>query len=181
MEEKPIKNMLKGTVEVDESYIGGKPRKGNNKHIKRGRGTQKTPIVALVSREGNAYSKPITRINASELKGAIREMVDENSRIITDEWKAYRGIGKEFIGGHETIEHGKGEYVRGDIYTNTAESYFSLIKRGVYGAFHHVSKQHLHRYCNEFSFRWNNRKVKDGQRTIRAIRGADNKRLLYKE
>ena len=110
----------------------------------------------------------------------ICEMVDENSRIITDEWKAYKGNGKEFIGGHETIEHAKDEYVRGDIYTNTAESYFCLINRGVYGAFHHVSKQPLHRYCNEFTFRWNNRQVKDGQRTIKAIKGADNKRLRYK-
>lgn len=78
------------------------------------------------------------------------------------------------------MNHGKEEYVRGDVYTNTAESYFALLKRGVHGIFHHVSKEHLHRYCDEFSFRWNLRKVDDGERTIEAIKGIVGKRLSYK-
>lgn len=180
MREIPSKDDLSGTVEVDETYVGGKPRVGNNNDVKRGRGTKKVPVVALVSRKGKAYSKPVQRVNAEELKGAIREMVDEKSRIITDEWPSYSGIGNEFAGGHETVNHGEKEYARGDVHTNTAESYFSLLKRGVMGAFHHVSKEHLPRYCNEFSFRWNNRDVTDGERTENAIRGISGKRLLYK-
>jgi hypothetical protein len=100
---------------------------------------------------------------------------------MTDEWKSYCGIGKEFAGGHGVVNHGMGQYVNGNVYTNTAESYFALLKRGVHGVFHHVSKQHLPRYCGEFSFRWNYRKVNDGKRTEAAIRGADGQRLTYKK
>jgi hypothetical protein len=78
------------------------------------------------------------------------------------------------------VNHGNGEYTRGDAYTNFVESYFALLKRGVHGIFHHVSKTHLHRYCDEFSFRWNYRKVDDGERMIEAVRGATGKRLMYK-
>jgi transposase-like protein len=167
---------LTGTVEVDETYIGGKTREG-----KRGRGSErKTPVVALVERNGRVRSKPIERVNAKTLKGAIRENVHRDSRIMTDEWAAYTGIGKEFKGGHEVVNHGNGEYTRGDAYTNSVESYFALLKRGVHGIFHHVSKTHLHRYCDEFSFRWNYRKVDDGERMIEAVKGATGKRLMYK-
>jgi len=167
---------LKGTVEVDETYLGGKTRKG----IK-GRGSErKTPVVALVERNGRVRSKPVAKVNAKNLKGAIREYVHRDSRIITDEWRAYIGIGFEFRGGHEVVNHGSGEYSRGDVFTNTAESYFALLKRGVTGIFHHVSKEHLHRYCDEFSFRWNYRKIDDGQRTAQVIRDTAGKRLSYK-
>ena len=176
MKEDPLASLLDGTVEVDETYIGGKNKPGS----KRGRGTSKTPVVALISRKGRAYSMPVKRVNAKELKGAIREIVSKDSRIVTDEWKSYRGIGKEFAGGHETVNHGNGEYARGDVHVNNDESYFALLKRGVHGIFHHVSREHLGRYCDEFSFRWNYRKVTDGERTAEAIRGMGGKRLTYK-
>ena len=99
---------------------------------------------------------------------------------MTDEWKSYTGIGKDFKGGHKVVNHGIGQYVDGDANTNIAESYFSLLKRGVMGTFHHVSKKHLNRYCDEFSFRWNNRKVNDGDRTDEAIKGILGKRLAYR-
>lgn len=167
---------LKGTVEVDETYVGGKTREG-----KRGRGPErKVPVIALVERNGRVRSKPCLRVNAKTLKGAIRENVHRDSRIMTEEWPAYAGIGKEFNGGHEVVNHGNGEYVRSDVYTNTEESYFALLKRGGHGIFHHVSKGHLHRYCDEFSFRWNLRKVDDGERAIAAIQGIVGKRLSYK-
>lgn len=98
---------------------------------------------------------------------------------MTDELNAYRPAVKGFRGGHLTVNHGLGEYSRDGVNTNTAESFFALLKRGVYGTFHSVSKQHLHRYCEEFSFRWNNRDVTDGDRTEAAIRGAEGKRLTY--
>jgi transposase-like protein len=186
MNEDPMLKLLSGTVEVDETYIGGKPRKENKPQIgnpkpksKRGRGTSKSPVLALVERNGRAVSIPIERLSAKTLKGAIKEICHKDSCIMTDEWLPYRGIGKEFSGGHQTVRHNLREYARNDVSTNTVESYFALLKRGIHGAFHHVSKVHLHRYCDEFSFRWNHRKIDDGERTIEAIRGSDGKRLIY--
>lgn len=178
MTQEPLASMLmKKRVEVDETYIGGKQRGG-----KRGRGSEnKTPVVALVERGGKIKTRVVERVSGKELKTAIRESVNKGATIYTDEWPAYRGIGKDFKGGHKIVNHGKGQYVRGDAYTNTAESYFALLKRGVHGTFHHVSKQHLIRYCNEFSFRWDHRKIEDGERTVAALQGVEGKRLMYSE
>lgn len=180
MREEPLISMLKGTVEADETYIGGKSRGG-----KRGRGApKKTVVLALVERDGRVRSKPVDTISANELKGAIRENVDKGARIMTDELPSYRGIGREFDGGHKTVNHGKGQYAKGkgyEINVNSAESYFALLKRGVHGTFHHVSKKHLSRYCDEFSFRWGERKVTDGERTVAAIKGSEGKRLMYRK
>jgi transposase-like protein len=181
MNEGPLANKLRGVVECDETYIGSSPRNSRNKQHIRGRGTTKIPVMVLVQRGGEAVSKPVERVDAANLKSAIRETVDRQSTIMTDEWSSYSGIGKEFAGGHHIVRHTHGEYVNGDASTNTAESYFALLKRGVHGVFHHVSKQHLDRYCQEFSFRWNHRKVNDGKRAEAAIRGADGKRLTYKK
>lgn len=175
MKSNPASLPLTGIVEVDETYIGGKAKRGS----RRGRGTSKMPVVALISRDGRAYSKPVEHVNAKELKGAIRDMVKKSARIMTDEWKAYRGIGREFNGGHNTVNHGEGEYARGDVHVNNGESYFALLKRGVHGIFHHVSREHLGRYCDEFSFRWTCRKMSDGERTVEAIKGIEGKRLAY--
>ncbi len=175
------KNILKGIVESDETYIGGKPRPGSGEIVKRGRGTKKTPVLAIIEREGNVFSKPVKNVNARTLKSAIREMVNENSTIMTDEWPAYRGIGKCFNGGHQIVNHGKGQYVNGIANTNTAESYFVLLKRGVHGTFHHISKKHLSKYCDEFSFRWNHRKETDGKRTEDALKNINAGRLTLKE
>ncbi len=187
MNEDPMLKLLNGTVEVDETYIGGKPRKEKRDEknpkpkAKRGRGTNKVPVLALVERNGNAVSMPVEKVNAKTLKRAIKEVCHKTSCIMTDEWPSYRGIGKDFAGGHKVINHGIGEFVKGNASTNTAESFFALLKRGIHGAFHHVSKIHLHRYCDEFSFRWNHRKVNDGERTVAAIKGGNGKRLMYRQ
>lgn len=168
-----------GTVEVDETYVGGKPRfKGQSK---RGRGTKKTPVFGVVERNGNIHRRVVADVTAATLKGAIRECVDSKARIISDENAAYTGLGLEFSGGHETVNHGAKEYARGDVNTNTAESSFAIVKRGMYGVYHNVSKVHLHRYLAEFDFRWNHRKVEDGARTAAAIRGGEGKRLMYRQ
>jgi len=170
---------LSGTVEVDETYVGGKPRyKGHNK---RGRGTKKTPVVGLVERHGRVHTRVVADVTARTLKGAIREIVDEQSTIMTDENAAYTGIGSEFAGGHKVIRHASKQYVDGDVTTNTAEGMFSLIKRGIYGVYHNVSKQHLHRYLAEFDFRYNTRKVDDGERVRQAVANAVGKRLFYRQ
>src|ERR1700693_3720061 len=169
---------LTGTVECDETYVGGKPRfRGNNK---RGRGTSKTPVFAAVQRGGEIRRRVVADVTGETLKAAIREEVDICSRIVTDENSAYRGIGLEYAGGHESVCHSTREYARGDVHTNTAESSFALVKRGIMGIYHNVSREHLHRYLWQFDFLWNHRKLNDGERTELAIRGAEGKRLLYK-
>lgn len=170
---------LSGDVEVDETYVGGKPR---NKGVsKRGRGTNKQCVLAMVERGGNVKIKPIANVTAKTLKGAIRENIAATSTIFTDENSAYKGIGVEFDGGHHTTTHSKGEYVRGDAHSNTVEGFFSIVKRGLYGVYHAVSKEHLHRYLSEYEFRYNNRQMDDGERVYTAIKAAEGKRLTYRE
>ena len=169
---------LGGEVEVDETYVGGKPRyKGVSK---RGRGTKKQCVLAMVERGGRVKTRPIANVTGKTLKAAIREDVHPSSRIITDENSAYTGIGVEFAGGHQTVCHSAREYVRGDVHSNTIEGFFSTVKRGINGIYHAVSKEHLHRYMAEFEFRYNNRNLEDGERTTAAIKAADGKRLVYK-
>ena len=173
---------LSGPVEVDETYVGGKPRfPGTNK---RGRGTNKTPVVVLVERDGSARSKPVEFVNRETLHGEILQNVDPKSFILTDELPSYNGIGKHFVAGHATVNHSAKEYARRErsgysINVNTAESFFSLVKRGHYGVYHKMSRKHLHRYCDEFCHRWNWRKQSDSVRTEAAIRAAEGKRLMY--
>ena len=169
---------LTGTVECDETYIGGKPRfKGTNK---RGRGTSKTPVFATVERGGEIRRRVVTDVSGKTLKAAIRETVNPQARLITDEFVAYQGIGSEYAGGHESVCHGAKEYVRGDVHTNTAESSFALVKRGLIGIYHNVSRKHLHRYISQFDFVWNTRELNDGERVVAAINAAEGKRLMYR-
>jgi transposase-like protein len=171
---------LTGTVECDETYIGGKPRPGDGRIHKRGRRTNKTPVFAAVQRNGKIRRRVVADVTGDTLKAAIREGVDRRARIITDEMGAYRGIGSEYASGHETICHGTREYARGDVYTNTAESSFALVKRGIVGIYHNVSTEYLHRYLWHFDFLWNNRQLNDGERLETAIQSAEGKRLMYK-
>lgn len=170
---------LKGDVEVDETYVGGKPRyKGQSK---RGRGTRKTPVFAMVERGGSVKAQVVPDVTAKTLKGAIRESVQRDSRLLSDEHWSYRGLGNEFSGGHHAVSHGLKEYAVGDIHSNTIESFFSGVKRGLNGIYHAVSKKHLHRYLTEFEFRWNRREMEDGERVAAALLASEGKRLLYKE
>lgn len=146
-----------------------------------GRKTEKAAIVALVERGGRVRSWPIANITADTLQGAIRDHVSPKAAIQTDQLVSYRGVGKWFEGGHATVNHSKHEYSRDGVSTNEAESYFALLKRGITGSFHSVSKTHLHRYCDEFSYRWNERMVTDAERITKALRLSEGKRLTYKE
>ena len=123
----------------------------------------------------------MTHVTAKNIKAALSANVAKGSRIMTDQFSAYKSAKIE---NHETVNHSIGEYVRGEAHTNTAEGFFSLLKRGINGSFHHVSKGHLFRYCDEFAFRYNNRialGVNDGMRAARIVTGAEGKRLTYKQ
>jgi transposase-like protein len=168
---------LTGHVEVDEVYIGGKPRyEGQSR---RGRGTRKQAVVALVERGGRVRTKPVADVTAKTLKKAIQDSVDVGARIITDENPSYNGLDADYAA-HETVCHSLKEYVRGDVHSNTVESYFALVKRGLNGVYHSVSRRHLHRYLDEFEFRYNNRGLEDGERVTAAILASEGKRLVYR-
>jgi transposase-like protein len=176
----PNEPKLNGIVECDETYVGGKPRKGDGKTHKKGRGTSKTPVFAAVARDGKIRRRVVANVTGETLRAAIREDVHPDSYIITDEHLGYRGIGEHFEGGHHTVRHSAGEYARGPSHTNTAESSFALVKRGIVGVYHNVSKEYLHRYIWQVDFMWNGRKLNDGERTVLAIRCAEGKRMMYR-
>lgn len=175
------KKLLVGTVEVDETYVGGKPRyKGTGGT---GRGTAKTPVVAIVQRGGDVRFRMMERLTADNLAAAVAANASITARLITDELPTYKHVGRHFLGGHEVVTHSRKEYVRPgtDVHSNTVEGVFSLLKRGVMGTFHSVSKKHLPNYLNEFEFRHNTRKMDDGKRVSAAIRKVQGKRLAYRE
>jgi transposase-like protein len=173
------KKLLTGTVEVDETYVGGKNRWGG-----KGSGADdKAPVVAMVERGGDVRFRMMQRVTSDNLGRVIAKNASITARLITDEHRGYVNVGREFIGGHFTVNHRDHEYVvpGTDITTNTVEGVFSLLKRGVMGTFHSVSKKHLPNYLNEFEFRHNTRKMDDGKRVAAAIRKVEGKRLQYRE
>ncbi len=175
---------LHGTIEADETYVGGRPRPGRigDPPAPVGRGTKKTPVFAAIQRAGEVRARVVPDVTAQNLRAVMDEVVDKDrSRLMTDDFRSYRAIGRTFKGGHEWVKHSYGEYSRGDVHCNTAESFFSLVKRGMYGVYHNVSKKHLHRYVAEFEFRFNRRTMDDGERVVAAIVGSQGKRLLYRE
>ena len=162
-------------VEIDETYVGGKPRKGNNKDDddnggptitnKRGRGTKKTAIIGVVDRINkmvfarvaapNKYGKRLTAKQLMDILNTVSKQ-DNGNTIITDEFRGYDPLARNnFV--HLRIDHSKA-FSDGDIHTNNAESFWATLKRGVYGIYHHISLKYMQRYVDEFCFRWNNRR-----------------------
>jgi transposase-like protein len=157
------RQLLTGIVEADETYIGGKPRKGCTPEggNKRGRGTKKTPVVGLVERNGSIKAEVFKNkpLNIKNLNSLVRKSVDiSNAILMTDEYKGYLGIKRMMP--HKVIDHTMW-YVNGDIHTNTIESFWALLKRGIIGQYHKVSIRHLPKYIDEFCYRWNHNKQED--------------------
>jgi len=149
--------LLQGIVEMDETYVGGKPRyKGESKP---GRGTKKTPVIGAVEREGNVIAEPIvhSKVNTAEIRKFLLRFVDgQRTHLISDEFSGYLGVGP-FVQAHDTINHSE-TYVDGDVHTNSIESFWALVKRAHYGQHHHYSKEYMHLYIGEACFKYNNRK-----------------------
>lgn len=162
MTQKGQRDLLTGIVEMDETYVGGKPRKGTKgdgeggKH-KPGRGTKKAPVIGAVERGGKVKAKAVAKdkMKGKNLRAFVRQSVNTaNAHLMTDEYRGYMGMSK--VVPHSVIKHSKW-YVDGEIHTNSIESFWALLKRGMFGQFHSVSKRHLQRYVDEFCYRFNAR------------------------
>jgi transposase-like protein len=177
MTQEPLSRMLAGTVEADETYVGGLPK---NRHArKREPAPPKAAVLSLVERGGDVRSFHVADVTGETLRSAIDKNVSRKARMMTDGAAQYKTLGRDFAA-HEAVDHVSNEYLKGEAHTNTVEGYFSILKRGIVGTYHHVSKAHLHRYLAEFDQRYNTRKIKDRERAARVLKGIEGKRLTYK-
>jgi len=161
--------LLEGVVELDETYVGGKPRKVHRERLlpkeqrpkrKQGRATDKTCVFVAVARGGRVIPRVVPSHTKGALGGAVRASVHPDAVLVTDELPAYTGVGREYAA-HHRVRHSDDEFARTDgelrVHVNTAESFNAMLKRGIVGVFHYVSPKHLHRYAAETAFRWNER------------------------
>lgn len=177
---------LSGVVEVDETFVGGDPKnrhggklpgwksrkRGDRKAHYIGTRTSKTPVIGAIARKGNVVCQVLDRVTAQTMHRFVEQTVGENvSLVATDDHHGYRGLGALGFP-HESVKHSRGEYVRGQVHTAHLDSFWSLLKRGVMGSFHKVSKTYLPLYMNEFSFRHNHRKHADAFGVVVAACGA---------
>lgn len=177
----PLSDLMGGVVEMDETYVGARKKRGAKRGVP-GPGSHKTPVVALVERgTGRVRAMPMMRVTADNLTREMERHVKPSATMMTDEHPVYIPVMESTGNRHHTVQHSKDEYVRGNVHSNTVEGFFSLLKRGINGTFHHVSRGHLNRYCDEFAFRYENRKATDGQRAGMLVTGAEGKRLTYKQ
>jgi transposase-like protein len=177
-QEMPLYRLLKGVVEVDETFVGGKGDRATKL-------SRQTPVMALIEQDGQMRTRVVPNVSQRNIGNALRDCVSKDAVICTDEHGAYRQPAKQFKA-HHTVVHSKYEYILKtpdgiSAGTNRCESFFSLLKRGVHGVWHSVSREHLHRYANEFAFRWNTRDLTDGDRMETAVGLASGKRLTYKQ
>lgn len=163
-------------LEADETFVGRKPgTKVSRSHW------HMNAVLALVERDGRARSFHVPDVKAATLAQVIARHADPLSHFRTDEFPGYAAVGKRFAT-HRKVNHSQNQYVKGNAYTNTVEGFFSILKRGVYGTYQHVSEAHLHRYLAEFDFRYNNREkvgIDDVTRADLALTGVKGKRLTY--
>jgi transposase-like protein len=169
-----------GTAEADETFIGGKEinkhKSKRTKGIKRA--NSKIPVLGIVERGGKVYAVPVKNIKSSTIYPLVRSKVETGSKLYTDEWQAYKFLHNDYD--HQFVNHTANEYVRGEVHTQNIENFWSLLKRGIFGIYHHVSPEHLHRYVNEFTYRYNNRKMTDGSRFDVYLANAT-KKITYPE
>ena len=162
-------------VESDEAFVGGKKRNRLSGNV-----APKKKVVTLVERGGRARSFHVANIHATTVRSALLENVHRASTLMTDEANIYRSVGKLFAGHGHTL-HAARVFAKGEIHSNSAENFFSILKRGIIGTYHHVSEAHMHRYLSEFDFRYSTRTLTDAERTAEAVKAARGKRLMYNQ
>jgi transposase-like protein len=150
---------LKGIIEMDEKFFGGKPRHHYGRRHKSGKATKKQRILVTLQRQGPVYPLPVEGVKKATIMPVIEQVTDPQASLMTDESYVFQHAGKQFSS-HQTVYHLAKEYARGDVHINTAESFGSMLERTKNGVYHHMSKKHLSRYLNELSFRWSNRDAK---------------------
>jgi transposase-like protein len=174
---------MSGTVQADETYVGGKNKiRHKDKKVENSQGRSvknKTPVFGVVEADGMVHTTVVCDTKASTLKPLIEKMVEDGSIVVTDEWSAYYGLSNNYD--HKVINHKANEYCKDGFHTNGIENFWSLLKRGIYGIYHQVSAKHLHRYCDEFSYRYNSRKITTGERFTFSLVNATTSKLTYKE
>lgn len=170
-------------VQADETFMGGKNKNRHaDKKVPQSQGRSvkdKTPVLGLTDENGKVYTQVIPNTQAKTIKPIIEKMVKEGSIVVTDEWQAYRSLSRKYL--HVVVNHKEGQYVNGPFSTNRIEGFWSILKRGVYGIYHQVSAKHLHRYCDEFSFRYNSREVNAMERFEASIQDVHQCRLTYQD
>ncbi len=189
MTQHPMIEKLEGTIECDETYVGGKirvgsykPRDGKKPKYRSPR-DNKASVFSVLQRGGDVRSRHVQRVTADNLRPIIEEMIAEDAHVMTDSSTVLSGA----LAGrtHDQVNHRDEEYVRYEngkcITTNSVEGFFSLLKRGIYGTYHHVGKAYLQQYLNEFDFRYNHRKVTDAERTEAAMQACEGKRLTFRK
>ena len=176
MSQPSFKEKMKGVVEADETYVGGVQKGGRGRMVSK----QKRPVLSVVKRGGEVRSFHVANVTAETLGDLLKSNVDRCAHLCTDEFQSYNRVADIFAA-HKTVAHSKGEFRKGYAHTNTVEGFFSLLKRGLNGTYHKVSQEHLHRYLSEFDFRYNNRKIKDQERALKALQGAIGKRLMLRD
>jgi transposase-like protein len=184
--EKSFSEPLDGTLECDETYVNALPKNPEEKKqvVDNYSYTPKVPVIALVKRDGQIRTKVMPKVNQKNLRLFVGINADPNATVNTDQSPLYRPFLKGFKR-HDTVNHSIKEYARQNedgttSHVNTCESFFSILKRGIYGSYHHVAKEHLPRYCDEFSFRWNHRELNPGERFVAGLKKSTGKRLTYK-
>jgi transposase-like protein len=179
MTQSPMTEMLKGVVEVDETYVGGREKRPGRPSVD----SKKTPVIALVERGGDVRSFPVERATLNNIKPIMKEHIDPATHVVTDQAAVYHYMKPEFAA-HSVVNHQEKEYVRQEaelkVTTNTVESFFAILKRSNYGIHHHWSRKYMGQYCAERDFVYNGRKMNDDDRTKLAIKSTEGKRLMLK-